>query len=344
VTGLTLLGSYYKFKIQIFNEIGSTTSLEHPILLSDVPDKPQSTPYQDFVYTTRTQIRVHWDLLLDSENGGATIDGYDLWRDDGASGDFTRLFMQDTVIASSFTDISVKESITYRYKYRAHNANGWGDFSEPGYLFAASVPDKPAPMERLSFSSSEIELQIYAPQETGGNDVTFYELWVDNGFENTQFRNITSYDGQSLSYLVDESQENMVVGRTYSFKYRTRNLVGYSEYSQVLRVALADQVQAPLNLHADFEQATSTSLTLVWDEVPDGYIVTQGYFLEMLQDDDKWLEVFSQRTNPNALTTTVTSLIPAKLYKFRVFAVDFNDISEASDIIEVYACGLPRDF
>jgi hypothetical protein len=37
-------------------------------------------------------------------------------------------------------------------------------------------------------------------------------------------------------------------------------------------------------------------------------------------------------------------LIPAKLYKFRVFSVDFNGASTPSELLEVYACGLPRSF
>lgn len=44
ITGLPLLGSYYKFKVAISNEIGSVMSLEADILLSDVPDKPDSVP------------------------------------------------------------------------------------------------------------------------------------------------------------------------------------------------------------------------------------------------------------------------------------------------------------
>ena len=54
--------------------------------------------------------------------------------------------------------------------------------------------------------------------------------------------------------------------------------------------------------------------------------------------------MFDASNNPNVLTTNVTGLVPHKLYKFRVFAVDFNGLSDPSPIVEVYACGLPRDF
>jgi hypothetical protein len=54
--------------------------------------------------------------------------------------------------------------------------------------------------------------------------------------------------------------------------------------------------------------------------------------------------VFDGSNNPNALSAAITGLTTHKLYKFRVFAVDFNGYSEPSEIFEVYACGLPTDF
>lgn len=92
-----------------------------------------------------------------------------------------------------------------------------------------------------------------------------------------------------------------------------------------MRVGLADRVATPTGLSANLEMATATSLTLTWEIVPDAQIVTQGYFLEMLLDDDTWTEVFTARNDPNAHRATVYGLTPAKLYKFRSFAVDFND-------------------
>lgn len=203
-------------------------------------------------------------------NGGAEINGYDLWRDDGESGDFTRLFEIDTVIASSFTDITVGKSTTYRYMFRARNSNGWGEFSDPGYLFASSLPQKPDPIERLAFSRTSFQIQIFAPRETGGDDIIEYELFIDQGAENSAFTEVASYDGHSLTFTLDASSESLTEGLTYGLIYRARNRVGYSDYSDVLRIALADRVQSPQNLNFDIELATSTSLYLTWDRVLDG--------------------------------------------------------------------------
>jgi len=82
-------------------------------------------------------------LFLPAQNGGSAILGYDLWRDDGNNGDFTRIYSVDQVLAPSYIDENVEKGKTYRYKYRARNINGWGDFSNAAYLFAADTPSQP---------------------------------------------------------------------------------------------------------------------------------------------------------------------------------------------------------
>ena len=71
---------------------------------------------------------------------------------------------------------------------------------------------------------------------------------------------------------------------------------------------------------------------------------TLGYSLEMLQDDDTWLEVFDAGLDPDALSTTVTGLTTGKLYTFRAYSHNFNGKSAPSDLFSIYACGLPRFF
>jgi hypothetical protein len=81
-----------------------------------------------------------WDGLTTDQNGGSEILGYDLWRDDGDEGDFIGLLFTNTIMALSLTDRTPETSLVYRYKYRARNINGWGEFSDVGYLYAADLP------------------------------------------------------------------------------------------------------------------------------------------------------------------------------------------------------------
>jgi hypothetical protein len=86
-----------------------------------------------------------------------------------------------------YTDFEVISSTTYRYKYRGRNINGWGDFSEVGYLFAAGRPSQPAPPKRVSETDTTIAIQLFAPTDTGGSDILAYELWMDAGTLNSVF-------------------------------------------------------------------------------------------------------------------------------------------------------------
>lgn len=52
VTGLSLTGNFYKFKIRAFNEIGVIISSAEAMLLAAVPDKPNTKPWQVFALTT----------------------------------------------------------------------------------------------------------------------------------------------------------------------------------------------------------------------------------------------------------------------------------------------------
>jgi len=63
VTGLSLTGNFYKFKIRAFNEIDDITSNAEPILLAAVPDKPGVKPWQVFALTTKDQIKVSYQAL-----------------------------------------------------------------------------------------------------------------------------------------------------------------------------------------------------------------------------------------------------------------------------------------
>ena len=70
---------------------------------------------------------------------------------------------------------------------------------------------------------------------------------------------------------------------------------------------------------------------IAWDQVLGGDLTTLGYSVEMLLDDDTWIEVFSASTNPDAFETVVYGLVTGKLYTFRAFSYNFNGPSLPSN-------------
>ena len=88
VSGLSSLGATYYFKLLVMNEVGSSESLPKAIVLAVVPEKPTAAPVQDYSATTKGRIKIIYTALTGEDTGGSAILGYDLWRDDGAEGDY----------------------------------------------------------------------------------------------------------------------------------------------------------------------------------------------------------------------------------------------------------------
>lgn len=145
---------------------------------------------------------------------------------------------------------------------------------------------------------------MFAPENTGGDDVTSYELYVDSGViypsdagsnRNVQildsdFTKVQTYAdaGGDIATLLQHSvtvvDDLLEEGKIYTFKFRSSNTIGWSVYTEFLRVGISARIQAPQNLNANLTLATATTQTLIWDEVvPDlNGLVTEGYVLEQL--------------------------------------------------------------
>ena len=59
------------------------------------------------------------------------------------NGDYKDLFHTDSILGLSYLDSDVFPARLYRYRYRARNINGFGQYSEPGYFYGATVPNQP---------------------------------------------------------------------------------------------------------------------------------------------------------------------------------------------------------
>jgi hypothetical protein len=109
---------------------------------------------------------------------------------------------------------------------------------------------------------------------------------MDQGAVNTPFAEVNSYkaaggsNASLLSHKLTIAADNIVKGKTYTFKFRAVNAVGKSAFSEVIRVGLGIQVLPPSTLSADLDKAGPTFLKLVWAKVVDADIPTLGYTLE----------------------------------------------------------------
>lgn len=284
------MGSTYAIKIRAINDIDWAESEPLNVVLAAVPDQPSTAPYQDYSQTSGTQIKVLYDAFATTKNGGSPVLGYDLWRDDGMNGNYYRVYTVDDILAVVYYDQNVEKNKLYRYKYRARNVNGWGEFSQPGYIFAADVPSKPAVPTLKAVSSSQMTIEVYPPSSTGGSDITAFELWRDAGSPNSAFVKVSSYTGLTFQHTLDATVDTLTPGTIYQLKFRAKNIIGYSPFSAVLRVALSTKIPSPANLRADLTNTGASYITIAWDSVVYTERPTMGYTVEMLIDS-VWTEV-----------------------------------------------------
>ena len=92
--------------------------------------------------TSISQIQVDWvALTLDADKGGSTILSYHLQWDQGTS---TYVDLIGFSTESTATTYTVTSGITggqsYKFKVRAKNLYGWGDYSAEATIIAAQEP------------------------------------------------------------------------------------------------------------------------------------------------------------------------------------------------------------
>lgn len=69
---------------------------------------------------------------------------------------------------------------------------------------------------------------------------------MDQGLINSAFNKVQKFSdaggdsAKSLKHVLTAEADNLVIGRIYSFKFRSANSVGYSDFSEFLRVGIAD--------------------------------------------------------------------------------------------------------
>ena len=152
----------------------------------------------------------------------------------------------------SFTSKSGK---TYMIQVEATNSVGT-TLSSLVQFVLADVPVMPVPIvARGTQTSYNIIQAIYlATSSNGGSDILESEIQMDDGI-NGAFSSLKT--SQQTSILIDS---NIIKGRTYRFKYRVRNINGWSEYSEISYIDAADKPATPKQIQ--YVSATTTKMKI----------------------------------------------------------------------------------
>lgn len=128
-------------------------------------------------------------------------------------------------------------------KFAAHNANGWGPYSEPtldGALIQ-SIPNKMATPVRDPSTTIEVLVVNWATLEipdNGYSEIESYNLQWDRGTNGVTWYNLIGYDSDTLVSTF-QTVNTLTPGNVYKFKVRAKNFFGWSEFSNVVDIKAA---------------------------------------------------------------------------------------------------------
>jgi hypothetical protein len=137
---------------------------------------PKSFKSLKIVHVEAALIKLTWRQPLN--DGGCTIQSYELWADDGMLGDLTPLSLDLGPSTFSFDVIGLQVGLEYRFKVVAKNENGAVE-SNIVETILADVPQTPttAPsLVVLETSSNSIRVKIEQVTDDGGAPVLSYQL------------------------------------------------------------------------------------------------------------------------------------------------------------------------
>jgi hypothetical protein len=151
---------------------------------------------------------------------------------------------------------------------------------------------------------------------------------VDEGAVNTEFSLVSSYSGSiaTLTHVLTPAGDSLTLGLIYSLKFRSLNPVGYSAFSEVLRVGLGSEPPAITTLRPNIQDCGPSFVAMEWDSVTDALSLSVlGYVVQMIDPiSDEWVDVLDASQDPDRRSHIWYGAVTGETYTFRVFAVNFN--------------------
>jgi len=254
---LTSEGTLIKARVRALNNIGwSDYSAANTVgaTVQTVPG-PMTAPTRGPASTT-TVINIQWTVVAD--NGGPSIDSYNLQWDSGSNGVFwldlqgnDGSFSTALSFLSSPSSLVVTGGITYGFRVRAHNALGWSpSFSPVLYMIASDVPSQPSPVT-TQVNNHFVRVSWSAVINNNFQAIDIYQVVFLDSLNVPQ--TIPAYCDASLAVIATQrycdvpmtvftsSPFNLVPGTLIKAMVKAHNVLGWSAYSSVNTVGVIAQ-------------------------------------------------------------------------------------------------------
>ena len=165
------LGNSFLFLVKVYtkNAIeGVSSEVSDLIILAGVPDMPTSVPTRRDSEAGEFAIAV--DLAEVTGVNGAVLTSYHVEIDDGVGGAYSSIkgSLADDLSLIAVKDTGIESGRQYRVRYRVRNIVGFSDYSEPGYILAASKPFSPEATQ-VEFVANQVRIHWAMPYNAGSH-------------------------------------------------------------------------------------------------------------------------------------------------------------------------------
>jgi hypothetical protein len=183
-------------------------------------------------------------------NGSSNVLDYSVYYDQGLD---TYILLAAGITNSYETNVDLIPNVVYSFKVTARNSVGDSLMSDPISIRAAEVADAPVSILNIPATTTayQIGLEWTDGAYDGGSPVIDYEVYY-------AVERLTEDDPiptDPLTYSIFETgvqKPHTITGLTpgvvYSFKVKSRNLVGYSDLSDPTSILAAQIPDAPVDL------------------------------------------------------------------------------------------------
>jgi hypothetical protein len=325
------VGKAYNFRIKSQSNVGfSPYSHVLTVLFSEIPSKPDvptllsrsgnslngNTPY----------IQLKW--VYPSDNGGSKIVGYKVEMSLTNTFPGTIVYEVEDPYDLQTTIYNLMAGNDYYFVVYAKNLIGYSPASDPLYVKAATVPDKPD-LTFTSSTKSSITVDWTAPTFNGGSIITGYKLSYNiknvptSSIVDIADPNIVTYTITGLTtglyYEIKVAAVNSVFTNNY---LTTQDALNYSD----ILVKPSAVAPSASTLSQDVTKAVEKSISLTWS-VPanDGDNNITKYVLLKEFSAGVWDIIYEGL----ALTLKDDNLQKGSAYNYKIYSV--NDIGNSID-------------
>ncbi len=245
------------------------------------------------------------------------------------SPDFDTLVVNDSSLTdTTFWFTGLSDSTTYYWRVKAHNASGWGEYSEVWeFTTQLSTPlELPetvmlkSPEDGATVEAESVELVWYAAQP----EVDKYQVMVarDSGF--TQL--VVDTTVVDTTYQLTDLENN----QTYYWKVRAHNASGWGEYSEAWSFTVAitgietdEQLPVVFELKQNYPNPFNPATTIEYQLPVRSYVRLEIYNAV----GEKIATLVNGEQSAQVHRVQWVANVPTGIYFYKLTAVDVNDPS-----------------